>query len=164
MVCAPAPPGPARPTGVLCVTAGQDAAALTRARQELATRGLPPTQIEGGCADLSPAYAPGVRAEFPAARLVFAFFHGVGLLTRAVDTVRRRESAVFPDLRTGTRYLGLKHEENLRACLQKSGRRQVAACIHHSANMILSFPRERGVVATGGKQNHVYRIITGKPG
>ena len=82
------------------MTEGKDAAALTLARQELETHGLPPAQMEEVCADMSPAYAKGVREEFPAARRVFDFFHVVGWLTSAVDTVRRRESAGFPDLLT----------------------------------------------------------------
>lgn len=73
VVCEPGQHGTARPPRVLGGTAGKDAAALTQARQELETRGRPPAQIEEVCTDRSPAYAKGVREEFPAARLVFDF-------------------------------------------------------------------------------------------
>src|SRR3990172_8367548 len=80
---------------LLFVAEGKEARAVEQARVFLEERGLPASQISEVCADMSPAYAKGVREQFPLARLVFDFFHVVQLLTTAVDTVRRRESARF---------------------------------------------------------------------
>jgi len=113
VVCEPGAYGTKQPTRVLAVTEGKDAQALGQARQVLQERGLDPAQVKEVCADMSPAYAKGVALEFPKARLVFDYFHVVGLLTKGVDEVRRRESVQFPDLLKGTRYLWLKNEENL---------------------------------------------------
>lgn len=124
VVCEPGAYGTKHPTRVLVVTEGKDAQALAQARQKLEERGLDPKQVKEVCADMSPAYAKGVASEFPKARLVFDFFHVVGLLTSAVDTVRRRESVQFPNLLKGTRYLWLKNEENLTE-EQRAHRRQL---------------------------------------
>ena len=113
VVCEPGAYGTEHPTRVLAVTEGKDAAALGQARSVLQERGLDPAKVQEVCADMSPAYAKGVAQEFPNARLVFDYFHVVGLLTSGVDKVRRRESAQFPDLLKGTRYLWLKNQENL---------------------------------------------------
>jgi transposase len=109
-------PGQKRPEGkarVLFVTEGKDAATVEKGAGFLAAKGVPAGQIEEVCADMSPAYRAGVQEHFPGARLVFDFFHVVGLLTTAVDQVRRRESKAFPELLKGTRYLWLKNEANL---------------------------------------------------
>ena len=127
VVCEPGAYGTKHPTRVLAVTEGKDAAALGQARQVLQARGLDPKQVQEVCADMSPAYAKGVALEFPNARLVFDYFHVVGLLTSAVDKVRRRESVHFPDLLKGTRYLWLKNEENLTED-QQGQRRQLCRC------------------------------------
>jgi transposase len=113
VVCEPGAYGTEHPTRVLAVTEGKDAEALGQASQVLQERGLDPAQVKEVCADMSLAYAKGVAQEFPQARLVFDYFHVVGLITQAVDEVRRRESVHFPDLLKGTRYLWLKNEENL---------------------------------------------------
>jgi len=113
VVCEPSQKNPPRPTRVLYVTEGKDAAAVQQAGKFLAAHGCPPAQIKHVCADMSPAYAKGIKATFKEAELVFDFFHVVQLLTTAVDAVRRRESVDFPDLLKGTRYLWLKNEENL---------------------------------------------------
>jgi transposase len=113
VVCEPGHRKKAKTTRVLFVAEGKDATAVTQAAGFLAERGVPAEQIEHVCADMSPAYEKGVSEAFPEAELVFDFFHVVGLLTAAVDAVRRRESAHFPDLLKGTRYLWLKNQENL---------------------------------------------------
>jgi len=113
VVCEPGQKNPRRPTRVLFVTEGKDAAAVQQAGDFLAQHGCPPAQIKHVCADMSPAYAKGIKATFKEAELVFDFFHVVQLLTTAVDAVRRRESVDFPDLLKGTRYLWLKNQENL---------------------------------------------------
>ena len=122
VVCEPGRRDTPQPTRVLFVTEGKDAATVGRARAFLEERGLPADQISEVCADLSPAYAKGIREQFPKARLVFDFFHVVQLLTHAVDQVRRRESTRFPDLLKGTRYLWLKNEENLTPAQQEQRR------------------------------------------
>jgi transposase len=111
-----------RSTRVLFVAEGREATAVQQAKVFLEERGLPARQIREVCADMSPAYAKGIREQFPDARLVFDFFHVVQLLTTAVDTVRRRESARFPQLLKGTRYLWLKNEENLSEAQQEQRR------------------------------------------
>jgi transposase len=113
VVCEPGRKEPRRPTRVLFAAEGKDAAAVGQAGEFLAQRGCPPAQIQQVCADMSPAYEKGIKAAFPQAELVFDFFHVVQLLTAAVDAVRRRESADFPELLKGTRYLWLKNQENL---------------------------------------------------
>lgn len=113
VVCEPGQQEPRRATRVLFVAEGKDAAAVQEAGDFLARRGCPPEQIEHVCADMSVAYEKGIRQTFTQAELVFDFFHVVQLLTGAVDAVRRRESADFPDLLKGTRYLWLKNESNL---------------------------------------------------
>jgi len=113
VVCEPGRRSEQRPTRVLFVAEGKEAQAVEQAREFLDQRSLQPGQIREICADMSAAYAKGVRENFPEARLVFDYFHVVGLLTQAVDAVRRRESQQFPELLKGTRYLWLKNEENL---------------------------------------------------
>ena len=124
VVCEPGCQEEKRTTRVLFVAEGKEATAVGEAKVFLEERGLPSSQVREVCADMSPAYAKGVREQFPAARLVFDFFHVVQLLTTAVDAVRRRESARFPQLLKGTRYLWLKNEENLSAA-QKEQRRKL---------------------------------------
>jgi transposase len=104
---------PRRPTRVLYVAEGKDAGAVQQAGKFLAEHGCPAAQIKHVCADMSPAYEKGIKETFVDAQLVFDFFHVVQLLTVAVDKVRRRESADFPELLKGTRYLWLKNQENL---------------------------------------------------
>jgi len=113
VICEPREKKLGHPTRVLYVAEGKDAAAVKQGAQFLAQRGVPGEQIQNVCADMSAAYEKGVKENFPSARLVFDFFHVVGLLTAAVDAVRRRESADFPELLKGTRYLWLKNQENL---------------------------------------------------
>ena len=118
VMCEPGAYGTAHPTRVLTVTEGKDAEAVTAARVLLEDRGLDPDRVTEVCADMSPAYAKGVAQEFPKARIVFDIFHVVSLISAAVEVVRRRESALFPELLKGTRYLWLKNEENLSAAQQ----------------------------------------------
>jgi transposase len=124
VVCEPGCKEEKRSSRVLFVAEGRDATAVEQARGFLEERGLPSSQVSEVCADMSPAYAKGIREEFPQARLVFDFFHVVQLITTAVDAVRRRESARFPHLLKGTRYLWLKNEENL-STAQQEQRRQL---------------------------------------
>jgi transposase len=124
VVCEPGCQEEKRTTRVLFVAEGKEATAVGEAKVFLEERGLPSSQVREVCADMSAAYAKGVREQFPDARLVFDFFHVVQLLTTAVDAVRRRESARFPQLLKGTRYLWLKNEENLSAA-QKEQRRKL---------------------------------------
>ena len=122
VVCEPGSQEEKRSTRVLFVAEGREAAAVEQAKVFLEERGLPSSQIREVCADMSPAYAKGIREQFGQARLVFDFFHVVQLLTTAVDTVRRRESARFPHLLKGTRYLWLKNQENLSQAQQEQRR------------------------------------------
>ena len=122
VVCEPGSQEEKRSTRVLFVAEGREAAAVEQAKVFLEERGLPSSQIREVCADMSPADAKGIREQFREARLVLDFFHVVQLLTTAVDTVRRRESARFPQLLKGTRYLWLKNEKNLSEAQQEQRR------------------------------------------
>lgn len=101
-------------TRVLFVTEGRDASTLERTREFFEQRPADPDRIQEICADMSPAYRKGIGEHFPRARLVFDYFHVIGLLTKAVDRIRRAESREFPELLKGTRYLWLKKEEKLK--------------------------------------------------
>ena len=118
VVCEPARPAGGCPaavaTRVLYVTEGKDASTIGRARAFLEQRQVPVEQIGEICADMSPAFRKGIEEHFPQARLVFDYFHVMGLVSGAVDKIRRWESREFPELLKGTRYLWLKNEENLK--------------------------------------------------
>jgi transposase len=118
VVCEPARsacgPRAAVATRVLYVTEGKDASTIARARQFLEQRQVPAEQIREIYADMSPAFRKGIEEQFPKARLVFDYFHVIGLVSGAVDKIRRWESREFPELLKGTRYLWLKNEENLK--------------------------------------------------
>ena len=101
-------------TRVLYVTEGKDASTIERTRQFLEQRQVPIERIGEICADMSPAFRKGIGEHFPQARLVFDYFHVIGLVSGAVDKIRRWESREFPELLKGTRYLWLKNEENLK--------------------------------------------------
>jgi len=70
--------------------------------------------VEEICCDMSPAFIPGVEAQFPQARLTFDKLHVLKLLNTAVDNVRRQEQRERPELKH-TRYLWLKNPERLSA-------------------------------------------------
>lgn len=106
---------PSQPTRVLFVAEGRDADTLRQAREFLESHGVAAEQIQEICTDMSAAYLKGIGENFPKARVVLDYFHIVGLITQAVDTIRRRESREFPELLKGTKYLWLKREENLSA-------------------------------------------------
>jgi transposase len=103
----------AKPTRVLFVAEGRDADTLGQTKEFLEARGAKAEQVREICTDMSPAYIKGLKDHFPDARVVFDYFHIVGLITKALDEIRRRESREFPHLLKGTRYLWLKREENL---------------------------------------------------
>jgi len=117
----------ATPTRVLFVTGGKDARTLEQTRRFIQERGADPDGIEEICADMSPAYRKGIGEHFPLARLVFDFFHVIGLLTQTVDRIRRAESREFPELLRGTRYLWLKNPENLTR-EQREQRQRLSQC------------------------------------
>lgn len=127
---------PAQTTRVLAVSEGKDAQAVQAACESLVERGLKPEAIVQVCADMSPAYAKGVKTSFPFAELVFDFFHVVQLITAGVDQVRRRESRQFPQLLKGTRYLWLKNDAKLtqaqRQTLQELARSKLQTAKAHT--------------------------------
>jgi len=114
-------------TRVLLVTEGRDATTLERTREFFHQHQADPDAIEEICADMSPAYRKGITEHFPKARLVFDYFHVIGLLTQAVDRVRRVESREFPELLKGTRYLWLKKDEKLKE-EQRAQRDRLLGC------------------------------------
>jgi transposase len=100
---------------VLLVTEGKDASTLGVVREFLGAHGAPAAQIQNVCADMSPAYIKGIAEQFPAATLIFDFFHVIQAVSEALDEVRRRERKSFPELLKGTRWLFLKGADKLTA-------------------------------------------------
>lgn len=101
------PKSAGQPSRVLFVTEGKRAGAF------LERRGVPASQIENVCLDMSAAFRLGVRQTFQNAAMVFDCFHVVGMAQRALDQVRRRERAAFPEELHGKRWLILKSYEKL---------------------------------------------------
>ena len=75
------------------------------------------TSVKGVCCDMWEPYAEVLKKELPEATVVFDKFHLVRHLNQAVDEVRREEAKALkkknPELLKKTRYLWLKHPENL---------------------------------------------------
>jgi transposase len=98
---------------VLFATDGKDASTVKRFKQDLVDHGGDPSAIEEMCCDMSPAFISGVEKQFPEAQLTFDKFHVMKIINDAVDQVRREEIKDRPEL-TGTRYIWLKNQKNLK--------------------------------------------------
>lgn len=99
---------------VLFATDGKDASTVKRFKQDLIDHGGNPSAIEEMCCDMSPAFISGVEKQFPVAHLTFDKFHVMKILNDAVDQVRREEIKDRPEL-SGSRYIWLKNQQNLKA-------------------------------------------------
>ena len=115
-----------RPTRVLLALEGRDSKTLRQFSDHLRRRGLAPEQIQTICSDMSPAYIKGISEEFGGALLVFDDFHGVQLVSHALDQVRRRERREFPEELKGVRWAMLKGEDKLTE-QEKNTRQRVCA-------------------------------------
>jgi transposase len=98
---------------VLFATDGKDASTVNRFKQDLINHGGDPGAIEEMCCDMSPAFISGVKKQFPKAHLTFDKFHVLKIINDAVDQVRREEIKDRPEL-TGSRYIWLKNQQNLK--------------------------------------------------
>lgn len=99
---------------VLFATEGRDHTTVERFAADLVAHDGDPVKIRDVSADMSPAFAQGVRASLPGAYLTWDRYHLASHATKAVDAVRRAEAKQRPELR-GTRYVWLKRPEHLTA-------------------------------------------------
>jgi transposase len=99
---------------VLFATEGRDHTTIERFAADLVAHDGDPVKIRDVSADMSPAFAQGVRASLPGAYLTWDRYHLASHATKAVDAVRRAEAKQRPELR-GTRYVWLKRPEHLTA-------------------------------------------------
>ncbi len=94
------------------VTPGKDASAVAAFAADLQVHGGDPEVVTEVSVDMSKAFAKGMAASLPSAKVTFDKFHVVSLVNNAVDEVRRLERKGHPEL-VGSRYVWLKNPENL---------------------------------------------------
>ena len=94
------------------VTPGKDASAVAAFAADLQVHGGDPEVVTEVSVDMSKAFAKGIAASLPSAKVTFDKFHVVSLVNNAVDEVRRLERKDHPEL-VGSRYVWLKNPENL---------------------------------------------------
>lgn len=94
------------------VTTGKNSEVLQEFCEFLDNKGIPQSQIEDFCSDMSPAFISGIEKRFPNASITFDKFHVMKLVNEALDNVRRQEQATQPELKN-SRYVWLKNQENL---------------------------------------------------
>ena len=92
---------------VVFVTTGKDASTIERFAAYLGQHGGKPEQVGSVSIDMSPAFIKGVNEHLPDARLTFDKFHVVAHASKALDTVRRQQQKVDPELK-GMRWTLLK--------------------------------------------------------
>jgi transposase len=97
---------------VVFVTPGKDAGVVERFANHLEEHNAAPAQIQSVSIDMSPAFIKGVGEHLPNARLTFDKFHIVAHASQALDTVRRQEQKVDPQLK-GMRWTLLKDANKL---------------------------------------------------
>ena len=113
---------------VLFTTPGKDSSTVAAFAVDLKAHGGDPNAVTEVSADMSKAFAKGVKENLPNAEITFDKFHVVSLINEAVDEVRRLEKKDHPEL-TGSRYVFLKNPENLTA---KQGRKSDSLDLAHS--------------------------------
>lgn len=99
---------------VLFATEGKDSSVLATFKRHLEDKGIPASQIEECCCDMSPAFIKGIERYFPNAQITYDKFHVMKMVNEAVDKVRRSEQNETDELKK-TRYIWLKNEQNLTA-------------------------------------------------
>ena len=99
---------------VVFVPPGRDAKTIEGLAMCLRQHGGTPEQVASMSIDMSPAFIKGVGAHLPHARLTFDKFHVVAHASQTLDTMRRQEQKVDPQLK-GMRWALLKdmHKLNL---------------------------------------------------
>jgi transposase len=98
---------------VLFVTEGRDGSVLEKFVDDLQAHGGSPSFIKNLTMDMSPAFISGAKDHLPNAAITFDRFHVMGVVTKALDEVRRAESKDVPALK-GTRYDWLRNPEDLK--------------------------------------------------
>lgn len=97
---------------VVFVTDGKDAATVAAFAAFLEEHGGDRNKITDASIDMGAAFAAGVTANFPKAKITYDKFHVIKLANEAVDEVRRNEAKNNCWIK-GTRYLWLKNLNNL---------------------------------------------------
>ena len=97
---------------VVYVTDGKDAATVAAFAAFLEDKGGKRDNITDVSIDMGAAFAAGVTANFPKAKITYDKFHVIKLVNDAVDEVRRGEARNNCWIK-GTRYLWLKNLNNL---------------------------------------------------
>jgi transposase len=97
---------------VAFVTTGKDASTIERFVTYLSEHGGSPEQVSSVSIDMSPAFIKGVNEHLPEARVTFDKFHVVAHASKALDTVRRQQQKLDPQLK-GMRWTLLKDADKL---------------------------------------------------
>ena len=97
---------------VVFVTTGKDASTIERFAAYLGEHGGTSGQVGSVSIDMSPAFIKGVNEHLPEARVTFDKFHVVAHASKALDTVRRQQQKVDPQLK-GMRWTLLKDPNKL---------------------------------------------------
>ena len=97
---------------VVFVTTGKDATTLERFAAYLSEHDGSPEQVSSVSIDMSPAFIKGVNEHLPEARVTFDKFHVVAHASKALDTVRRQQQKLDPQLK-GMRWTLLKDADKL---------------------------------------------------
>jgi len=97
---------------VVFVTPGRDAKTIEGFAAYLGQHQGTPEQVTSVSIDMSPAFIKGVGEHLPNARMTFDKFHVVAHASKALDTVRRQQQKVDPELK-GMRWTLLKDPDKL---------------------------------------------------
>jgi transposase len=97
---------------VVFVTDGRDADTVRQFADHVDTHNSDASRIKEVCIDMSKPFIKGVTENLTEAQITFDKFHVMKLLGDAVDTQRRIEVKVRPELK-GSRFVWLKNEQNL---------------------------------------------------
>ena len=99
---------------VIFATEDRSADTVARFAADLAAHGGDPEKVTDTSSDMSTAFISGISQYLPNATMTFDRFHLVAKLSEAIDTVRRTEVAIHPELKH-TRWLWLKNWASLSA-------------------------------------------------
>lgn len=96
----------------VCVTEGKDNTTVKDFIKDLEGHKGKPENITHVSSDMSPAFIKGITENLSNAEITFDRFHVMGLVSKAVNTVRIEEAKENPILK-GTKFIFLKNKENL---------------------------------------------------
>lgn len=97
---------------VVGVGVGRDASAFKQALTEMESRKASKEAIKHVAMDMSPSYIAATADLLPQAQRVYDRFHLEQMLSKAVDSVRKREAVAAKELKK-TKYLWLRNASNL---------------------------------------------------